>query len=125
MNLLLDTHVVLWWRADAERIAPAVRGAIATADAVFVSVASAWEIAIKQALGKVRLPESFAKGVDSSGFARLTITFEHAAAAARLPRHHADPFDRMLIAQAIAEGLRLVTADPAIARYDADVLRAC
>ncbi|HEX3345000.1 MAG TPA: type II toxin-antitoxin system VapC family toxin [Polyangiaceae bacterium] len=124
MNLLLDTHVVLWWRGDAERIAPAVREAIASADTVFVSVASAWEIAIKQALGRVRLPETFATGVDRSGFARLTITFEHAAAAARLPRHHADPFDRMLIAQAMAEGLRLVSADRAIARYGADVLPA-
>ena len=125
MNLLLDTHVVLWWRADADRIAPSVREAIGSADTVFVSVASAWEIAIKQALGKVRLPEGFATGVDRSGFARLTITFEHAATAAKLPRHHNDPFDRMLIAQAIAEGLRLVTADPAIARYKADVLLAC
>jgi PIN domain nuclease of toxin-antitoxin system len=124
LNLLLDTQVVLWWRADVERIAPPVREAIASADVVFVSVASAWEIAIKQALGKVRLPESFATGVDRSGFARLTITFEHAAAAARLPRHHADPFDRMLIAQAVAEGLRLVSADPAIAKYNADVLSA-
>jgi PIN domain nuclease of toxin-antitoxin system len=122
LNLLLDTHVVLWWRADAERIAPAVRQAITSADTVFVSVASAWEIAIKQALGKVRLPEAFATGVDHSGFARLTITFEHAAAAAALPRHHSDPFDRMLVAQAMAEGLRLVSADPAIAMYAADVL---
>jgi PIN domain nuclease of toxin-antitoxin system len=124
LNLLLDTHVVLWWRADVERIARPVREAIASADVVFVSVASAWEIAIKQALGKVRLPESFATGVDRSGFARLTITFEHAAAAARLPRHHADPFDRMIVAQAIAEGLRLVSADPALTMYDADVLSA-
>jgi PIN domain nuclease of toxin-antitoxin system len=124
LNLLLDTHVVLWWRADAERIAPSVREVIASADTVFVSVASAWEIAIKQALGRVRLPETFAAGVDRSSFARLTITFEHAAAAARLPPHHSDPFDRMLVAQAIAEGLRLVTADRTLARYAADVLLA-
>jgi PIN domain nuclease of toxin-antitoxin system len=124
LNLLLDTHVVLWWRADAERIAPPAREAIASADAVFVSVASAWEIAIKQSMGKVRLPETFARGVERSGFARLMITFEHAAATATLPRHHRDPFDRMLVAQAIAEGLKLVTADRLFAKYDVDVLAA-
>lgn len=124
MNLLLDTHVVLWWRAGGARIARAVRDEIATADTVFVSVASAWEIALKQSLGKVKLPESFARGVDRSGFARLTVTFEHAERAATLPVHHRDPFDRMLVAQAVAEGLRLVTADAILAKYDADVLLA-
>jgi PIN domain nuclease of toxin-antitoxin system len=122
LNLLLDTHVVLWWRADVDRIARPAREAIASADMVFVSVASAWEIAIKQALGKVRLPESFARGIERSGFARLTITFEHAAAAAALPRHHRDPFDRMLVAQAAAEGLKLVTADRVFSKYGADLL---
>jgi PIN domain nuclease of toxin-antitoxin system len=124
LNLLLDTHVVLWWRAGGARILPAVRDEIATADAVFVSVASAWEIALKQAFGKVKLPESFARGVDRSGFARLTVTFEHAERAAILPRHHRDPFDRMLVAQALAEGLRLVTAHAILARYDADIVLA-
>lgn len=122
MNLLLDTHVVLWWRADVARLPNAVRGEIVAADAVFVSVASAWEIAIKQALGKVELPESFARGVERSGFARLPITFEHAEAAAQLPPLHRDPFDRMLVAQAMAEGLRLVTMDSKLAEYVADVL---
>lgn len=84
---------------------------------MFVSVASAWEVAIKAALGKVRLPESFAAGVTRSGFDRLPITFEHAEAAAALPWKHRDPFDRMLVAQAIEEGLRLVTGDASIAKY--------
>ena len=122
MNLLLDTHVVLWWRGDVERIGREARRAIATADVVFVSVASAWEIAIKSAIGKVRLPESFALGVERSGFARLPVTFEHAEAVARLPHHHRDPFDRMLAAQSLSEGLRLVTADPTFALYGVHVL---
>lgn len=122
MNLLLDTHVVLWWRGDVGRIGRDARRAIASADVVFVSVASAWEIAIKSAIGKVRLPESFTVGVERSGFARLPITFEHADAVATLPHHHRDPFDRMLAAQALAERLRFVTADPTFARYGLDVV---
>ncbi len=117
-SLLLDTHVVLWWRGDDRRLTRRARSAIASADAVFVSAASAWEIGIKLALGKVRLPEAFSAGVDASGFARLPMTFEHAAAAAALPPHHRDPFDRMLIAQAQLEGLEVVSADAVFGRYD-------
>lgn len=123
LNVLLDTHVVLWWRGDAKRLGRAGRSAIESADTVFVSVASAWELALKAALGKVRLPESFAAGVDRSGFVRLPITFEHAALVAALPPHHRDPFDRMLAVQALAEGLKLVTADPWFSPYGVDVLR--
>ena len=122
MNLLLDTHVVLWWRADDPRLNGSARSMIAAADTVFVSVASAWEAAIKIALGKLRLPQAFSEGVDASGFARLTITFEHAEALSMLPAHHGDPFDRMIISQAIAEGLTIVTADSAFAKYDVDLL---
>ena len=115
--LLLDTHVFLWWRTNDARLSSRAREAIATTSIVFVSAASAWEAAIKVALGRLTLPASFSHGVDHSGFRRLAISFEHAEAAAALPRHHADPFDRMLVAQAQLEGCTLVTHDQALAPY--------
>lgn len=121
-RLLLDTHVCLWWRMDDPQLGPRAREQIAEADIAFVSAASAWEVAIKIALGRLRIPGSFAQGVDDSGFRRLPITFEHAEAAASLPSHHGDPFDRMLIAQAQLEGLTLVTHDRAFADYDVTLL---
>jgi PIN domain nuclease of toxin-antitoxin system len=84
---------------------------------VFVSAASAWEAAIKAALGRLTLPEAFSRGVDDSGFRRLAVSFEHAEAAGALPFHHNDPFDRMLVAQAQLEGCTLVTHDQALAPY--------
>jgi PIN domain nuclease of toxin-antitoxin system len=122
VSLLLDTHIVLWWRADDERLGADARRAIAETEGVFVSAASAWEVAIKLALRKIRIPEPFARGVESSGFARLPITFEHAERVAALPVHHRDPFDRLLIAQAQEERLTIVTADRAFAKYAVDVL---
>jgi PIN domain nuclease of toxin-antitoxin system len=98
------------------------RGQIASASVVFVSVASAWEAAIKIALGKLRLPESFEAGVIASRFDKLPIDFGHAEAVATLPRHHSDPFDRMLIAQALMEHLTLVTHDHRFAPYGIDVV---
>jgi PIN domain nuclease of toxin-antitoxin system len=122
MRLLLDTHVVLWWRLDAPDLPRPVRRAVATADQVFVSAASAWEVAIKVALGKLRLDESFAAMVDDSAFERLPVSFEHAGRLQALPPHHADPFDRMLVAQAQVEGLTLVTADVMLGDYDVTIL---
>jgi len=121
-NLLLDTHVFLWWRAASPQVPDAVRDAIAHADAVFVSAASAWEAAIKQALGRLRLPGRFAAGVEESGFEQLAVTFDHAERAGALPLHHGDPFDRMLIAQALEERLTLVTHDKRFEPYGAAVL---
>lgn len=115
--LLLDTHVFLWWRSEPARLNDRAREAIATAPIVFVSAASVWEAAIKVALGRLILPEPFAQGVAHSGFRRLPISFEHAEAAAALPRHHGDPFDRMLVAQAQLEGCTLVTHDQTLAEY--------
>jgi PIN domain nuclease of toxin-antitoxin system len=120
--LLLDTHVFLWWRANDARLSSEVRDAIAGADIVFVSAASAWEAAIKIALGRLRLPEPFAAGVEASGFQRLQIAFEHAEAAGALPRHHADPFDRMLVAQTLLEGCELVSRDRALEPYGVRML---
>lgn len=123
-SLLLDTHVLLWWRADDRRLGDEARQAIATADLVFVSAASAWEASIKRALGKLRMKGSFAQGVDESGFDRLPITMGHAEEAASLPAHHTDPFDRMLVAQARSEHLVLVTADARMDAYDVQILKA-
>lgn len=121
-RLLLDTHVFLWWRVDAAALSKSARTAIASADLAYVSAASAWEAAIKASLGKLKLPESFAAGVEDSDFEKLMISFAHAEAAARLPPHHSDPFDRMLVAQAQLEGLTLVTHDRSIEPYDVPVL---
>ena len=120
--LLLDTHVFLWWRTNDARIVDPVRDTIARASLVFVSAASAWEAATKCALGRLNLPEPFGRGVDHSGFQRLPIAFEHADAAAALPRHHGDPFDRMLVAQAQLEGCTLVSHDRRLEPYGAPML---
>ena len=116
--LILDTHVFLWWRTNDQRLNERAREAISTAAVVFVSAASAWEAAIKVALGRLVLPEPFGTGVDHSGFRRLAVSFEHAEAAAALPHHHGDPFDRMLVAQAQLEACALVTHDRLLAPYE-------
>ncbi len=98
------------------------REAIAGAALVYVSAASAWEAAIKIALGKLRIPGSFGQAVQDSQFSKLPVDFDHAAAAGSLPTHHTDPFDRMLIAQAQLEGLAIVTHDRNFGQYDVRVV---
>ncbi len=122
MRLLLDTHVFLWWRGDYPGLKASVRRAIAHADLVYVSAASAWEAAIKVTLGKLRIPGSLESAVEESEFAKLPISFRHAEEVASLPDHHSDPFDRMLIAQAQVEGLTLVTRDRQFEPYRIPVL---
>jgi len=92
------------------------------ADIVFVSAASAWEAAIKAAVGRLELPDTIEAGVLASGFEKLLITFSHAERAAGLPPHHRDPFDRMLVGQAQAEGLTLITHDRLLEPYDVEIL---
>jgi PIN domain nuclease of toxin-antitoxin system len=121
-QLLLDTHAFIWWRENSPRLNASARQRIGTAAVVFVSVASAWEAAIKVALGKLRLPERFEAGVEAAGFEKLPIGFGHAEAVATLAHHHSDPFDRMLVAQALCERLTLVTHDRRFAPYDIEVL---
>ncbi|MGK9236009.1 type II toxin-antitoxin system VapC family toxin [Inquilinus limosus] len=118
MRLLLDTNILLWVMADDPMLSPAAHRMIEQATAVFVSSASIWEISIKAALGKLRLdmPEFMAQ-LAEAGFESLTVSWEHARAVHDLPHHHRDPFDRMLVAQAISEPLRLLTRDAALARY--------
>lgn len=122
VKLLLDTHVVLWWWTDSTRLDRTVRKTISTADLVWVSAASAWEMVIKQSRGKLRLPASVATMVPDIEFVELPVTFGHAEWLSKLPRHHDDPFDRMLIAQAQAEDATVVTHDPHFERYDVPVL---
>jgi PIN domain nuclease of toxin-antitoxin system len=121
-ELLLDTHAFIWWRENSPRLGPEVRLRIASAGIVFVSVASAWEAAIKVGLGKLKLPQSFEAGVIASRFDKLPITFRHAEIVAMLPRHHSDPFDRMLVAQALCERLTLVSNDRRLAPYGVEVI---
>jgi PIN domain nuclease of toxin-antitoxin system len=124
LNLLLDTHVALWWFDNNPRLSLRARQAIREADRVFVSVASAWEYAIKAALGRLKPPEPFEAALSKSGFEALGIALVHAERLVHLPLHHGDPFDRMLIAQAETEGLTIVSDDRWFAAYDIPLLRA-
>jgi PIN domain nuclease of toxin-antitoxin system len=122
-RLLLDSHVYLWWLTDTPMSAHATQ-AIRDADEIFVSVATAWELAIKVGVGKLRMERPIAEVLADNGFVELPILLHHVEALASLPNHHRDPFDRLLAAQALAEGLTLVTRDPQLARYPVSVLRA-
>ena len=117
-RLLLDTHAFLWWRGASSRLGPSAQQAIAEAESVFVSMASAWETTTKISIGKLRLDARFEDGVSESGFRPLPIAFRHLDCLAALPFLHHDPFDRMLVAQALADDLTIVTDDRRIARYD-------
>ena len=118
MRLLLDTHVFLWAVAGSTLLAPAARRIIESADEVFVSAVSIWEVAIKARLGKIQAdPDELAASIETSGFIELPVRAAHAAGVARLELHHNDPFDRLLIAQAVAEPLKLLTADAVLAKY--------
>ncbi|HEX8275351.1 MAG TPA: type II toxin-antitoxin system VapC family toxin [Longimicrobiaceae bacterium] len=122
MRLLLDTHVFLWWNEDDPRLKQEVKDTIVGAEGNVVSAASAWEVAIKSALGKLKLQVPFEEAVEINAFQKLTVDFRHASATAALPPYHADPFDRLLIAQALTEGLTLVTHDRVFARYGIPVI---
>ncbi len=118
MRLLLDTQVYLWYLADSRKLATRARGVISDAEEVFVSAASIWEAAVKTALGKLdAAPQDLVAGIAASGFAELPVSAQHAARTATLPQHHRDPFDRLLVAQAIHEPLHLLTADAMLRRY--------
>jgi PIN domain nuclease of toxin-antitoxin system len=119
---LLDTHVVLWQQeGNLDRIGRAT-DTIASAEELLVSVVSFAEVGIKAAIGKLRLPADLREHVLASGARILGLAPEHGLDLARLPLHHRDPFDRLLIAQARSEGLAIVTADPEFAPYDVPVI---
>ena len=121
MNLLLDTHVALWAITDSPRLSAQAREWIESPRAtVWVSAATVWEIAIKHSLGRGDMPVSGQEALDyfrASGYRLLAVQPEHAAAVETLPAHHADPFDRILVAQALIEPMRLLTHDSTVARY--------
>ena len=123
MSLLLDTHALLWWLADDAELGADARSAIGTAEAeVYVSSVSIWEIAIKRKLGKLDAPDDLLAELDRQRFVALPLTAREAWMAGHLDLHHTDPFDRALVAQALVQGLRVVTRDPGIAAYGVDVM---
>lgn len=124
-RLLLDTHALLWWLSDDPALGADARQMIGEPrNQVLVSAASIWEISIKQAKGMLEAPEDLETLVEDEGFTKLPISLFHGQQAGKLPEIHRDPFDRMLIAQAQAEGLELVTADGIIPQYGVRVVSA-
>ncbi len=121
MRLLLDSHALIWWMIDEPIAEPAIEAIADPTHTVMVSPASVWEIGIKVKLGKLRVEVPMAAAVRRL-FTELAVTLEHGEAAAALPLHHRDPFDRLLIAQAMVEDLTIVTRDAMFARYDVKVL---
>lgn len=118
MQLLLDSHVLLWWDSDLGKLSEEQREAIsAPGNQIFVSAVTGWELGIKRSTGKLILIDSIGVMAQRFGFLELPITMEHGELAASLPMHHKDPFDRMLVAQARVQELTLVTADAAIRQY--------
>jgi PIN domain nuclease of toxin-antitoxin system len=121
--LLVDTHALLWWRADASRLSVRAREAMEDgATSLFFSAASVWEIAIKRAKGKLDVPDELIETMQGRGFVELPIRSAHGLLAGALPPHHGDPFDRMIVAQAQSERLTVLTHDPRIAAYGVPVL---
>ena len=118
MRMLLDTHIFLWYLAASRKLSRPVFNRIEVADAVFVSAASIWEASIKIKQGRLQASTNdLIAGIASSGFIELPITAKHGALAANLPEYHRDPFDRMLIAQAMSEPLQFLTADELLRQY--------
>ena len=127
MNLLLDTHVFLWWIADDTRLSPRARDIIGDGqNALFLSAASGWEIAIKARLGKLTLPTPVVSFVPTqmakNGIQALPVLLSHALHESTLPSRHRDPFDRMIVAQSQMERLPVLTGDPLIAQYAVETL---
>jgi PIN domain nuclease of toxin-antitoxin system len=124
MNLLLDTHVLLWALTDSPKLGRGFREKIVDpANHILVSAASVWEISIKKRLGKLSVPYNLVEVIEASDFTPLPINFAHAMAAGALPLHHTDPFDRLLIAQARQENLLLVTHDRRFEAYQVNLLK--
>lgn len=121
-RLIVDTHALLWWLSDDPRLSPAARTAIADpTNEALVSAASIWEIAIKRSLGKLSAPDDLPDIILSEGFTTLAIDAQDAWRVRALPLHHRDPFDRLLIAQALTQQVPVVTADAQFAAYDIDL----
>ena len=123
MKLLLDTHIYLWWLEDSPALTASARKMIETAEKVYISSASLWESAIKSGIGKLDVNQKeLVAGILENGFTELPVRAEHTVALLSLENHHKDPFDRMLIAQALTEPLHLLTADSVLTRYSTLVI---
>ena len=124
MSLLLDTHIVIWWLTDDPTLSEDIKDRLDHEPDVYVSAATVWEVAIKQAIGKLKEPVDLPERIRDSGFRELPIRSDHAIVAGRLPLIHRDPFDRILVAQARCEKLTLVSRDPEVQKYEVPVLAA-
>jgi PIN domain nuclease of toxin-antitoxin system len=125
VKVLLDTHTLLWWLAEDETLSTKARHVIASPKTtVYVSAASAWEIAIKKAIGKLQAPDDLVAALFANRFQHLPVTIEHALYAESLPRYHDDPFDRMIVAQALMEKLTIITRDKSIPVYNTALISA-
>ena len=123
MRLLLDTHVLLWWLGDNPALNADARSAISErSNLVYVSAVSVWEIVIKQGLGRLHLPSNWFEVLAEEPLRRLAVSWEHALGVGQLPDAHKDPFDRLLLAQCLAEDLTLVTHDSTFQQYDVPLL---
>jgi PIN domain nuclease of toxin-antitoxin system len=123
VRLLIDSHALVWWSNASPVLGTGARGAIADpANEVLISIAALWELTIKTSSGKLSLPADLETMVASEGFAILSITLPHLRRLAGLPRHHRDPFDRMMIAQALAEGIPIATGDRVFAGYGVQIV---
>ena len=123
MKLLLDTHILLWWLTHDPKLSQAETAIITDPDnLVFVSAATAWEIAVKKMIGKLEAPDDLPIALAANSFLELPITIEHSQKLYKLPLHHHDPFDRIMVAQAMSEDLTLMTRDAKIAIYDIKII---
>ncbi|MTD42943.1 PIN domain-containing protein [Conexibacter sp. W3-3-2] len=122
MKLLLDTHAALWWVSGDDRFGATAERLVLDADAqVLLSAVVMWEVTVKQALGKLTVPPNWSQTLLSGGAHELPITLRHAAKVGDLPEHHRDPFDRLLVAQALTEDATVLSRDPALQAYGAAV----
>lgn len=123
MNLILDTHIILWWLDNNAKLPEKYLKAISDSNNIcFISSAVIWEISIKSALGKLEIPGNFTDILQAEGFSELPVSWNHAAMVRKLPFHHKDPFDRLIIAQTIIEDLTLLTVDKIISEYGVKIL---
>ena len=122
MKLLLDSHAIIWWVRDDRRLSRDARRAITSADVVWVSTVSGWELAIKVAKGRLRIVESLRVTIVADRFTELPLTLRHTEELERLPLHHRDPHDRLLVAQARVEGATIVTHDRAFEAYGTPII---
>jgi PIN domain nuclease of toxin-antitoxin system len=123
MKLLLDTHILLWWLTQDRKLSQTEVDILTEPDnLVFVSAATGWEITVKKMIGKLEAPDDLPAALAANNFLELPITIEHSQQLYRLPLYHQDPFDRMMIAQAMSEDLTLMTRDTKIALYDIRII---